>query len=50
MFSKELLKYFNGTAISTSFATIALVLHVKFDLNLNDSKSFIVQFDTSLQN
>ena len=45
MFSKELLKYFNGTAISTSFVTVALVLHVNFDLHLNDFKFFIKPYD-----
>ena len=46
MLCKELLKYFNGTATSTSFVTVALVLHVKFDLNLNNSEVFIVPYET----
>ena len=44
-----LLKYFNGTATCT-FAVPALrALFVIFDLNLNDSESFVLSFGSSLQ-
>ena len=46
---QKLVKYFNGTAISTSFVLpSAGVLSVIIDLNLNDLKSVIVAFGTSL--
>ena len=47
---QKLLKYLNGTAISTSSVlTSTGVLPVIFALNLNDSESAMVAFGSSLQ-
>ena len=46
---QKLLKYFNSTAISTSFVLPAVgFLPVIFPLNLNDSESVIVAFGSYL--
>ena len=46
---QKLLKYFNGTIISTSFVLpIAGVFPVIFTLDLNDSESAKLSFDSSL--
>ena len=48
-FSKNLLKYFNGTIISISFVFPSSgVFPVVFTLYLNDSESAILSFGSSL--
>ena len=39
---QKLLKYFNGTAVSTFPTLASLILFVNFGLNLNDSKSVML--------
>ena len=46
---QKLLKYFNGTAISTSFVLPAAgVFHVILILNLDDSDCATLSFESSL--
>ena len=46
---QKLLNYFNNTAIFASVIPALLVLSQNFDLNLNDSKSPILSFGSTLQ-
>ena len=48
-FLQKLLKYFNGTIISTSFVfSSSRVFPVIFALDLNDSESVMLSFGSSL--
>ena len=47
---QKLLKYFNGRGIFTFIIPALLVLSKKFDLDLNDSESVTLSFDSSLPN
>ena len=48
-FSEILLKYFNGTTISTFATPFLLVLFVSLDLNINELVSLMLLFGLSLQ-
>ena len=47
---QKLLKYFNGRGIFTFIIPALSVLSKKFDLDLNDSESVTLSFDSSLPN
>ena len=46
---RNLLKYFNGTTISTFATPFLLVLFVSLDLNINELVSLMLLFGLSLQ-